>query len=101
MHAFSLKKVINLLGMGFVRAGLRFAKTFFTKRCKLPDYDYRAGESGVLPLKTDPLGGQDLAAAEEIRLSLAGDWGTGTALRRTVCAVVLGTRTSFCDLWKG
>jgi hypothetical protein len=33
----------------------RFAKAFLTKRCKFQDYDYRAAESGVFPLKTDPL----------------------------------------------
>src|SRR5258708_24655901 len=64
--------------MGFVRASLRFAKAFFSKRSKFQDYDYRAGESGVFPLKTDALSRQDLTPAEEIRFSLAGDWGTGT-----------------------
>ena len=47
------KKVISLLGTGLVRATLRFAKAFFARRCKFQDYDYRAGESGVFPVKTD------------------------------------------------
>jgi hypothetical protein len=89
------KKVISLLRMGFVRAGLRFAKALFAKRRGFQDYDYRAGESGVFPLKTDPLDIQDSTAAEEVRLSLAGDWGTGTHEAAAVAEGILQFKPHF------
>src|SRR6267154_3252638 len=53
------KKLLSLLDIRLVRAGLRFAKTFFTRRCKFQDYDYRAGESSVFPLQTNSTVGQN------------------------------------------
>src|SRR5437773_5557129 len=38
-RAPTYKKIISLLGMRFVSASFRFAKAFFTKRCKFQDYD--------------------------------------------------------------
>jgi hypothetical protein len=81
--------------MGFARAGLRFAKALFAKRCGFQDYDYRAGESGVFPLETDPLGRQDSTATEKIRLSLAGDWGTGTHEAAAVTEGILRFKPHF------
>jgi hypothetical protein len=93
-RASTFTKVITLLGMGFVRAGLRFRR-----RSSRSVASFRititARESGVFPLKTDPLGRQDLTAAEEIRLSLAGDWGTGTHEAAAVAEGILRFKPHF------
>jgi hypothetical protein len=87
--ARAYKKLISLLSVGFVLAALRYAKVIFTRRCKFQDYDYRAGESGIFPLEAGSSDRQDLAPAPEIRLSLAGDWGTGTSEAAAVAEAML------------
>ena len=89
------KKLLSLLDIRLVRAAFRLAKTFFTRRCKFQDYDYRAGESGVFPLQTNSTVGQNSTASAEIRLSLAGDWGTGTHEAAAVAEGILRFKPHF------
>jgi len=70
------EKLKSFLSLQFALRVWKFSKAFFSFRAKFQDYDYAAGESGIFPLA----GNEDSNATvpEEIRVGLAGDWGTGT-----------------------
>ena len=78
----------SFLSMEFVRRGLKFLKVFFSRRCRFQDYPYGQGENGIFPLvsRSDTETPDDV---NEIRLSLAGDWGTGTREAESVAENML------------
>jgi hypothetical protein len=84
-------KLRSFLDIGFILRGLQFVKVFFSSRWNFQDYNYSQGEAGIFPLAQSP---QDELADDqgEIRVSLAGDWGTGTEEAEAVAENMLAFR---------
>jgi Calcineurin-like phosphoesterase len=70
------EKLKSFLNVQFVRRGLKFLRVFLSPRRKFPDYKYSDGDTGVFPLANDVE--PNARTSGEVRLGLAGDWGTGT-----------------------
>lgn len=84
----------SFLNIEFVLRALKFAKVFFSFRCKFQDYNYAQGETGIFPLAQDPTADVPDDTGE-IRLSLAADWGTGTQEAESVAENMLAFKPHY------
>lgn len=82
------------LSIAFILRGLTFLKVFFSSRCKFQDYPYQNGEDGTFPLATSPTAEQP-EDENPIRISLAGDWGTGTQEAESVAENMLAFKPHY------
>src|SRR5713101_7858326 len=84
----------SFLNIEFVLRGLKFAKAFFSFRWKFQNYNYAQGETGIFPLAQSPTANA-ADDAGEIRLGLAGDWGTGTEEAEAVAENMLDSKPHY------
>jgi hypothetical protein len=91
-RASAYEKFKSALDAKFVISAFQLAKVFVTRRCRFQDYSYAAGESGIFALGSESPGEQGLA---EARVSLAGDWGTGTDEAVSVARGILAFHPHF------
>lgn len=88
------EKFKGLLDAKFVIGGFRLAKVLVTRRSRFQDYIYATGESGIFALEDSP-GDGGLPALPDARVSLAGDWRTGTNEAVSVARGILAFRPHF------
>jgi hypothetical protein len=94
-RASAYEKFKSLLDAEFVISGFRLAEVVVKRRCRFQDYNYAAGESGIFALESGSPGDGGLPALPDARVSLAGDWGTGTDEAVSVARGILAFRPHF------
>ncbi|SRR6267154_2059218 len=75
------EKLKSFLSVEFVSRFLKFTKAFFSFRRKFQGYNYAQGETCIFLMAQSPAASpaDDTGA---IKMSIAGDWGTGTKKRK-------------------
>jgi hypothetical protein len=91
-RASAYEKFKSVLDAKFVTSGFRLVKVVVSSRCRFQDYNY-AGESGIFALQSDSPGDGGVPALAVARVSLAGDWGTGTDEAVSVARIARELRT--------
>jgi hypothetical protein len=94
-RASAYEKFKSVLDPKFVISGFKLAKVLLTRRCRFQDYNYAAGESGIFALESDPPRDRGLPPLADARVSLAGDWGTGTDEAASVAQGIHAFRPHF------
>jgi Calcineurin-like phosphoesterase len=80
-------KLASFLSIQFLFRAWKFVKCFFRFRYEFQDYR-AAGETGIFPMTCDAHSAEP-ENVSDIRISLAGDWGTGTEEAELVAKNIL------------